>query len=104
MSKVIEINSGTFRAEVLESPVPVLVDAYSPSCPPCRAAVPVLEELAEEVRDKAKVVKLNAVEEVYLAVALRVNAFPTFLVFKDGNEVARLVGLRSKERLREALL
>jgi thioredoxin 1 len=100
---VIEVDSGSFKAEVLESPVPVLVDAYSPACGPCRAAAPILEELAEEVRGKAKVVKANAAEEIYLAAALRISAYPTFLVFRGGQEVARLVGLRSKEKLKEAL-
>jgi thioredoxin 1 len=101
--KLIEVNSGTFQAEVLESPVPVLVDAYSPTCGPCRAIVPLLGELAKEVRGRAKVVKVNAVEDVYLAAALRIGGYPTLVVFKDGQEVARFAGVRSKEKLKEAL-
>ena len=103
MSNIIEVNSGNFKAEVLESPLPILVDAYSPDCGPCRAAAPILEELAEEVRGRAKIVKVDAVEDVFLAAALRVAAYPSFIVFRDGREVARLVGLRTKKQLREAL-
>ena len=101
--KLIEVTCGSFKAEVLESAVPVLVDAYSPDCGPCRAIAPILEELAEEVRGRAKVVKFNAVEDLYLAAALHVGGYPTLVVFKDGQEVARFAGLRSKEKLKEAL-
>ncbi len=101
--KLIEVTCGSFKAEVLESAVPVLVDAYSPDCGPCRAIAPILEELAEELQGQAKVVKVNAVEDIYLAAALRIGGYPTLVVFKDGQEVARFAGLRSKEKLKEAL-
>jgi len=101
---VIEVNSGNFRTEVLESSVPVLVDAYRPGCRPCQAAASILEELADEMRGQVKIVKFDADEELYLTAALRISAVPTFLVFKDGQEVARMVGLSTKEHLRVALL
>ena len=100
---VIEVNGSTFKAEVLESPVPVLVDLYSPDCGPCRAIATILEELAEEVGGRAKVVKVNAVEDIYLAATLRVGGYPTLVIFKDGQEAARFVGLRTKEKLKSAL-
>jgi thioredoxin 1 len=100
---VIEVNSSSFKGEVLESPVPVLVDLYSPDCGPCRAMATILEELADEVGGQAKVVKVNAVEDIYLAAALRIGGYPTLVVFKGGQEVARFAGLRSKEKLKEAL-
>ncbi len=100
---VIEVNSGNFRTEVLESSLPVLVDAYSPGCGPCRAIAPILETLAEEVRGQAKVAKFNATEDIYLAAALRIGGYPTLVVFHGGKETARFAGVRSKATLKEAL-
>ena len=104
MNNIIEITTSTLKSEVLESALPVLLEAYTPTCRRCGLAVPILEELAEELGGQAKVVKFDANEELYLAAVLRIAGVPTFLVFKDGKEVARLVGLRTKDHLREALL
>ncbi len=101
---VIAVNSGSFKSEVLESPLPVLVDAYRPDCRPCQVIAPVLEELADEMRGRVKVVKFDAEAELYLSAALRVASVPTLLVFKGGQEVVRMVGLRTKAHLQEALL
>jgi thioredoxin 1 len=103
MSKLVEINEATFDTEVLRSPLPVLVDFYAAHCPPCRTMVPVLEQLAEEVEGRAKVVKADASESPDLAQEFRISAVPTFLIFKAGKVVYRTVGAKSKRQLLEVL-
>ena len=103
MSMVNEINADTFAAEVLQSPVPVVVDLYGTYCPPCRRMMPVLEELAAERAGGAKLVKLNVEDGMELAQSLQVSAVPTLILFDGGREVARLVGFQSRERLLELI-
>jgi len=103
MSKVIEISNFFFEEEVLGSAVPALVDFYSESCGPCRMLAPVLVEVAQELQGQAVVFKVNVVENLELAMRLGIAALPAVAVFKDGHEVARLVGLQSKELLLEAV-
>ena len=93
MARVLEITSADFQIEVLGSALPVLVDVYGTYCPPCEQMMPVVEELADEVAGQASVVKLNADENSGLASSLRVRGVPTFIVFKNGEEVGRLTGI-----------
>jgi thioredoxin len=102
MSRIIDTNETNFDADVLAS-VPVLVDFYSPTCGPCRAMVPILEELTEELAGRAKVVKVNVGENSPLAQRFRITAVPTFLVVKNGQVATRLVGMQSKYGLLDAL-
>jgi len=103
MSNLLEVNDASFKAEVFDSPVPVLVDFFADWCPPCRAMVPILEELAEELGDRARTVKVNAPENPALAQRFSVSAVPTLIVLKSGEEVGRMVGMTSKRRLLKAL-
>src|SRR5262249_10671695 len=98
-----ELTADSFQQEVMESAVPVLVDFWSPSCPPCRRIAPVLDELAAEAGGRFRVGKVNAWEEQGLAVRYRISAVPTLLVFKSGAVVNTLVGYQDKRRLLEAL-
>lgn len=98
-----EITNTTFDAEVLESDVPVMVDFYADHCGPCRALAPLLEELAHELKGRAKIVKVNVVTEESLSRDFEIAAVPTLVVFERGRVVARMLGVQSKERLREAL-
>lgn len=100
---MIDINEAEFEAEVLKSPVPVAVDFFSPNCGPCRILKPILESLAEAIEYKAKIVALNVADNERLAVDLGISAVPTILVFRDGREVRRMVGLAELGELREAL-
>ena len=97
------VTTETFKAEVLESPVPVLVDFYADWCGPCRALIPILAELSAEAEGRYKVVKVNTDDQPDLSVEYGVNALPTILVFKEGKVKGKLVGLQSKARLVEAL-
>ncbi len=90
----------TFKAEVLDSAEPVLVDFYADWCGPCRALTPTLQELSVE---GVKVVKVDAEQERELCSEYGVSALPTLLVVKGGEVKAKLVGLQNKARLVEAL-
>jgi thioredoxin 1 len=87
-----EVNRDNFEAEVLESKEPVLVDFWGPQCKPCLALMPAVEALEEEFEGKLKVTKLNAAENRMQCAKVRVLGLPTFLFYKDGEEVNRLTG------------
>ena len=95
----LKLSSENFKEEVLNSEKPVLVDFYADWCGPCNAMSPVLEELAKELEGKAKVGKINVDENSDIAVEYNVMSIPTLIVFKNGKEEKRLVGLRDKEEL-----
>ncbi|MFC4765843.1 thioredoxin family protein [Effusibacillus consociatus] len=85
-----EVNKENFASEVIESEKPVLVDIWGPTCQPCLALMPQVEELAKVYDEKVKIVKLNSAQNRRLCVDLRVIGLPAFLLFKDGQEVGRL--------------
>ena len=89
---VIEVNRDNFEKEVVESEGPVLVDFWGPQCKPCLALMPTLEKLEKNYEGRLKVAKLNAAENRMLCAKLRVMGLPTFLFYKNGTEVNRLVG------------
>jgi thioredoxin 1 len=103
MSKVTEVNADTFQTEVLNAEIPVLVEFYGTTCPPCRAMAPVLENLAASLAGQAKIVKVNAWDEIDLAASWRVSAVPTFLAFHDGQATHPLVGSQPESRLKALL-
>lgn len=103
MSDIKSVTGETFKTQVLESKVPVLVDFYAPWCGPCRALVPILAELFGEANGRYKVFKVNTDEEAALAADFGVSSVPTLMIFTDGNVTAKLVGLQNKGRLLEAL-
>ena len=88
----IEVNRDNFDPEVLQSKEPVLVDFWGPQCKPCLALMPVVEELEKDYAGRLKVAKLNAAENRMLCAKLRVLSLPTYLFYKDGIEINRLVG------------
>jgi thioredoxin 1 len=88
-----------FKREVLDDPGPVLVDFWAEWCPPCRMMNPVVESLAT----RFKVCKVNIDTNQPLAVKFRVEAVPTFLVFKDGQVVKRYQGVTPEATLRADL-
>ncbi|MGC8868122.1 MAG: thioredoxin [Sulfurihydrogenibium sp.] len=101
--KVIAVNESNFEQEVLNSDVPVLVDFWAPWCGPCRLIAPIVEEIAEEMAGKAKVVKVNTDENPNLAMRYGIRAIPTIMVFKNGRVVDTRVGVQPKEVLKALL-
>ena len=103
MSNVIEVNDSNFEAEVINSPVPVLVDFFGDHCGPCRMLKPVLVALAESMGDKVKVVTVDVATNERLVNDYRISAVPTLIVFKEGKELHRMVGLKDMKYLKETL-
>lgn len=99
----VEVSEQTFNQEVLEHQQPVLVDFWAAWCGPCQMIAPVLEDLAEEYKDRVKVVKVNVDQNRQMAVQLGVMSIPTLVLFKNGQEVDRLVGFMGKEQLKEKI-
>lgn len=100
---MLKLTQNNFQKEVLESPIPVLVDFYAPWCGPCQMMLPVVEKLAKELEGKAKISKVNVDEQGELAEKYEVLSVPTFLAFKDGKEAHRTAGAQNKEKLKELL-
>lgn len=99
----IEVNGNNFKQEVLESSIPVLVDFWASWCMPCRMLTPTIEKLAEENQGKLKVCKLNTDENQNISAQYGIQGIPTLIIFKEGKEVGRTVGVMSKEKLQEKL-
>ncbi len=100
---VIELTDAAFDEVVHGSDVPVLVDFWAPWCGPCKIMAPILEEIADEYADKAKICKLNTEEAHDSAVEFGINAIPTVILFKNGHVQNKWVGLTSKKDLSAAI-
>jgi len=92
-----------FEQEVLKSEKPVLVDFWAPWCGPCKAIGPIIEELAAQLKDSVKVMKMNVDDSQKTAVNYGVRSIPTLILFKEGKIVDTIVGLVPKEKI-EALV
>lgn len=98
-----KVNSSEFKSEVLEHKGVVLVDFFATWCGPCKALTPIVDKLSEEMSGKVKIVKVDIDENSALATEYRVMSVPTMKLFKDGEVVETLVGLRPESELRDKL-
>jgi thioredoxin 1 len=93
------INDSNFDEEIKNSKLPILVDFWAEWCGPCKQIGPILEEIAEEKKDKIKILKLNVDENPQIPQKFGVRGIPTLMLFKDGNLVDTKVGSLPKNML-----
>ena len=99
---IIDLTKENFQAEITKSDKPVLEDFWAVWCGPCQMMAPILHELETEMPD-VQIGKVNVDEQMDLARQFRVVSIPTLIIFKNGQEVQRMVGVTSKEELKDAL-
>lgn len=98
-----EFTDANFQSEVLDAKVPVLVDFWAPWCMPCRNLAPTIEKLAGQFQGKVKIGKMDTDQNMDIPGNLRISSIPTVIVFKDGREVERFVGVNPEAKYRDAL-
>ena len=98
-ANVLEINDGNFETEVLKAGVPFLLDFSAVWCGPCKVLAPIVEKLADEFKGKVKVGKLDIDDSPSVASKFGIRGVPTVLIFKEGKEAGRHVGVTNKETL-----
>ncbi len=101
MADVLNITDANFEDEVINSPVPVIVDFWATWCVPCRAIEPIVEELSRAYDGKVKVVRLNVDESQRTPARYGIRGIPTLLLFKEGRVKGQLVGAVPRAKIEE---
>jgi thioredoxin 1 len=96
---VTHVSDQDFESQVLQSPMAVLVDFWAEWCVPCHMVSPVVEEIARDNTERLKAVKLNVDDNPQTARKYGVMSIPTLIVFKEGQEKARVIGARGKDAI-----
>jgi thioredoxin 1 len=100
----LRVTDSNFEEEVINSPIPVLVDFWASWCVPSQMMIPVLDRLSEEYKNKkVKIKKLNIDQNPGIRDKYKILGCPTFILFKDGVELTRAVGAQSDKQLREII-
>jgi thioredoxin 1 len=99
MAAAATVTDTSFKEDVLDSEIPVLVDFWAPWCGPCRMVAPVVDEIAEQYEGQVKVVKLNTDENPNVASQYGIRSIPTLMIFKGGQRVDMVVGAVPKTTL-----
>ena len=94
----VQLNAMNWNDIVLNSDMPVLVDFWAEWCGPCRMVGPIVEQLAQSLEGKVKVFKLNVDQNQEIAMKYNVQSIPSLVLFKNGKEIARTIGLSPKEK------
>ena len=103
MADLLEVTDATFESEVLNADQPTLVDFWADWCGPCKMVAPVVEEIATEYDDQMKVAKMDVDSNQQTPANYGIRGIPTLILFKDGEEAARIVGFRPKEAMMEEI-
>ncbi|BFM41131.1 thioredoxin [Synechocystis sp. LKSZ1] len=103
MSATPQVTDASFKDDVLDSELPVLVDFWAPWCGPCRMVAPVVDEIAQQYAGKVKVVKLNTDDNPNTASQYGIRSIPTLMIFKGGQRVDMVVGAVPKTTLASTL-
>jgi thioredoxin 1 len=98
-----DLSEAALDEELLKSKEPILVDFWAPWCGPCRAMSPAVEAAAQKLAGEARVYKVNVDDNPSVSPRFSIRGIPTLILFKDGREFNRLIGLSSKEQI-EALI
>ncbi|WP_034996922.1 thioredoxin TrxA [Beijerinckia mobilis] len=97
----VKVTDATFKTDVVEAKAPVVVDFWAEWCGPCKMIAPALEEIADELGDKVKIVKLNVDENPGVSGAYGIRTIPTLLLFKDGKIADTKIGAAPKGELKK---
>lgn len=103
MSECLRFTDKNFKQEVLDDELPVFVEFWGSWCPPCQMVEPIMDELAELLDGKVKVGKLNVDQNPATRSMFNISAAPTFIIFKDGQVLERVIGARGKKQLLELI-
>ncbi len=101
---VVEVTKANFEEEVLKAQVPVVIDFWATWCGPCMAQGPILDEVAEELKDRVKVCKVNVDEQPSIAMDYRIASIPTLVFMNHGIFQKRLIGLTDKKTIEDTLI
>ncbi len=103
MSKSVPVSDSNFDQIVLKADKPVLVDLWAVGCGPCRMIAPILDELSDEYDGKISFVKVDVDQNPKTASRYSIMSIPTLLIFKNGQPVSHIVGLKPKAELKRSL-
>ena len=103
MGKALQVNSGTFKEEILDYAGLALVDFWAEWCGPCKMLSPIVDDLAVEYKDKVKIVGLDVDGSADIAGQYGIQAIPTLLFFRGGRVVEQVLGLQSKDALKKKI-
>ena len=95
------VTDATFEAEVVNSPIPVMVDFWAPWCGPCKQMAPVVDEMAGKMGGRVKIVKVDVDANPSIATKLGISSVPTLMIFKGGEMVERKVGAQPRQKLEQ---
>ncbi|WP_440951681.1 thioredoxin family protein [Methanococcoides sp. FTZ1] len=98
-----EINTASFENEVIGSAIPVVVDCFTNTCPPCKKMAPIFQKVAEEYDGKIKFVKVNLKNSPEIGKQFKILGVPTLLFFKSGELVTNVVGFTEEDKLKSKL-
>ncbi len=100
---MLEVSKNNFENEVLKNKLPVLVDFWAPWCGPCRIVSPTLGKLSNEYTNKLVFAKLNVDDNQEIAAQFDVRGIPCMIIFRNGNELDRIIGAYPEETLRKKI-